>query len=144
MEQPSRRRFLQGTAALAGAAALPSGRALAQPKPARYRRYNVADPRGAKMLESYKKAVFAMLDLPPEDPRNWYRNVLAHTLDCPHGNWWFLPWHRGYLGWFERVCRELSGDPDFALPYWDWTASPSLPAGMFDGVLDPRHDKFVD
>jgi tyrosinase len=58
-----------------------------------------------------------MLALPPEDPRNWYRHALVHTIDCPHGNWWFLPWHRGYLGWFEQICRELSNDPAFALPY---------------------------
>ena len=46
-----------------------------------------------------------MLGLPATDPRNWYRYALIHALDCPHGNWWFLPWHRGYLGWFERICR---------------------------------------
>jgi hypothetical protein len=21
----------------------------------------------------------------------------------------------------QQICRELSGDPHFALPYWDWT-----------------------
>ncbi len=85
-----------------------------------------------------------MLKLPPTDPRNWYRNAFIHELDCPHGNWWFLPWHRGYLGWFERTCRELSGDPDFALPYWDWTANPTLPAVFAeDSVLNPANLAFI-
>jgi tyrosinase len=97
---------------------------------------------GARMLDSYARAVHAMLALPPEDPRNWYRQALIHTLDCAHGNWWFLPWHRGYLGWFEQICRELSGDPAFALPYWDWSAEPRIPAGMFNGVLDPNHSAY--
>jgi hypothetical protein len=26
-----------------------------------------------------------------------------------------------YLYFFERVLRKASGDPDFALPYWDYT-----------------------
>ena len=47
--------------------------------------------------------------LPPTDPRNWYRQAIIHLLDCPHANWWFLPWHRGYLLHFEEICRQLSG-----------------------------------
>ena len=65
-----------------------------------------------------------------------------HLLDCPHGNWWFLVWHRGYLGWFEKTCRELSKDQDFALPYWDWTADPRIPASFFEGVLDPLNPAY--
>jgi tyrosinase len=68
---------------------------------------------------------------------------MVHTLDCPHGNWWLLPWHRGYLGWFEQICRELSGDPHFALPYWDWTTEQRVPSGMFDDVLDPNHPAYI-
>lgn len=112
-------------------------------KGARYRRPNASSKMGARMLKSYARAVRAMLALPPEDPRNWYRHAIIHTMDCPHGNWWFLPWHRGYLGWFEQICRELSRDPQFAMPYWDWTAEPKIPAGMFDDVLDPNHSAYI-
>ena len=80
-----------------------------------------------------------MLALPPSDPRNWYRQALVHLLDCPHANWWFLPWHRGYLLHFEETCRQLSGDADFALPYWDWTSHPRVPDALFDDVLTPTH-----
>jgi hypothetical protein len=118
----SRRTFLKAAAATTaaiGASALPFG-AQAQGK-AKYRRLNVLNPEAKHTIESYKRAIARMLKLPPEDPRNWYRIALTHTMDCPHGNWWFLVWHRGYIGWFEQICRELSGDPGFAPPYWDWT-----------------------
>lgn len=139
---PSRRTLLKTTGLALGAGMLPLGAPFAQTaaRAARYRRYNVSGSKmGARMLASYARAVRAMLALPPEDPRNWYRIAMVHTLDCPHGNWWLLPWHRGYLGWFEQICRELSGDPQFALPYWDWTAEQQVPSGMFNDVLDPTN-----
>lgn len=44
---------------------------------------------------------------------------------CEHGRPapYFLPWHRMYLYWFERTLRKASGDPNFALPYWDYTSA---------------------
>jgi tyrosinase len=32
----------------------------------------------------------------------------------------FLPWHRYFLLRLEADLAEVTGDPDFALPYWDW------------------------
>jgi tyrosinase len=140
----SRRAALKTAGFALGAGMLPfGGMAVAGAKHPRYRRCNVNGKHGKRMLKSYAKAVRAMLALPPEDPRNWYRQAIIHTLDCPHGNWWFLPWHRGYLGWFEQICRELSGDPQFALPYWDWTTDQQVPDGMFDDVLDPNHPAYL-
>ncbi len=149
----SRRQFLKATGiaittASLGTAVLPVGSVLAQGS-AKYQRLNVSDPNASHVLNSYKKAIRAMLKLPPTDPRNWYRVALTHTLDCPHGNWWFLPWHRGYIGWFEQICRELSGDPSFALPYWDWTQNldptrrPSVPLVMFEDVLTPTNPAYI-
>ena len=83
---------------------------------AKYTRYNVMSPNGQKMLASYAKGVEAMLKLPADDPRNWFRNAFIHLMDCPHGNWWFYVWHRGYLGYFEQTIRKPSGDANFALP----------------------------
>jgi len=137
----NRRQVLAGTAAAALAGAWPRAAAAA---PAKFRRYEITDPKlPANIIPSYKKAVEAMLHLPPSDPRNWYRQALIHVFDCPHHNWWFLPWHRGYIGWFERICRDLSGDHDFTLPYWDWTKKPSVPMAMFSGVLDPSNKAFL-
>jgi tyrosinase len=81
-------------------------------------------------LESYRKAVKAMKALPASDPRSWVAQANIHQNFCPHGNWYFLPWHRAYLVAFERICQDLSGDPDFGLPYWDWTSNRQLPAAF--------------
>ena len=137
----SRRGFLGSSAAMLGASALTSG-VLAQG--AKFRRWEITDPAmPAGVLTSYKAGISKMLSLPPTDPRNWYRNALVHLFDCPHGNWWFLVWHRAYLGWLEATLRDLSGDPEFALPYWDWAKTPRVPAAMFDGVLDPNDGAFI-
>jgi hypothetical protein len=95
------------------------------------------------MLDSYKKGIREMLNRPATDPRNWYRNAFLHVFDCPHQNWWFLAWHRAYIGWLEATIREFSGDTEFALPYWDWTKTPRVPAAMFDDVLDPNNAAFI-
>lgn len=149
----SRREFLKTTAAAAttiGAATLPFGKLYAQGT-AKYRRLNISSPEAKRTIASYKRAIRAMLALPPSDPRNWYRIALTHTMDCPHGNWWFLVWHRGFIGWFEQICRELSGDPAFALPYWDWTENtdprkpfqPGVPAVMFEDLLTPADPIYI-
>jgi len=93
------------------------------------------------VIEAYKNAVTAMKGLPSTDPRNWTNQASIHLNHCPHQNWWFLPWHRAYLLYFERICRKLSGYNDFALPYWNWTTSPSIPApfwGNGNPLLDSR------
>jgi tyrosinase len=43
----------------------------------------------------------------------------------------------------EAIIREFSGDMEFALPYWDWTKTPRVPAGMFDDVLGPNNAAFI-
>jgi tyrosinase len=135
----TRRDFLVTAAVAAGAAALPFGPARAA---AKYTRYNVTSPEGQKMLASYAKGVEAMLKLPADHPQNWFRNAFIHLMDCPHGNWWFYVWHRGYLGNFERTIRALSGDDTFTIPYWDWTELPQIPDSMFDGALTPTDKAF--
>ena len=57
-------------------------------------------------LAAYARAVAAMKALPASDPRNWNRFADIHRNFCPHGNWYFLPWHRAYLASFERVVRD--------------------------------------
>ena len=42
----------------------------------------------------------------------------------------FLPWHRMFVYFFEDIVREVSGRPDFALPYWDYTSSDPLKRGI--------------
>jgi tyrosinase len=87
------------------------------------------------ILEAYRSAITQMKALPMSDPRNWTRQAQIHNNFCPHGNWLFLPWHRAYLLYFERICRKLSGMADFALPYWNWSTTPSIPAPFWSGAL---------
>jgi tyrosinase len=83
------------------------------------------------ILVSYRAAVTAMKGLPASDRRNWQRQAEIHLNFCPHGNWLFLPWHRAYLHFFEEICRELSGNNGFALPYWNWQKDKSIPAALW-------------
>ena len=41
---------------------------------------------------------------------------------CPHGTLDFLPWHRVYLFFFERIIENVVGEP-FAIPYWNYLDS---------------------
>jgi tyrosinase len=141
----TRRSFLKTSlAAAAGTASLPklTSYAFTRPQKAKYIRYNVLSEGGKRALQSYTKGILAMLNLPASHPQNWFRNAFIHLMDCPHGNWWFYPWHRGYTGYFEETIRNLSGDTSFALPYWDWTVTPEIPQVMFDYVLTPTDKAF--
>jgi tyrosinase len=94
----------------------------------------ISDP----ILVSYRTAVAAMKALPASDPRNWTNVANIHQNGCPHGNWFFLPWHRAYLYYFERLIRQFSGNNNFALPYWNWTVNPQIPAAFWQN--DSLHD----
>jgi len=124
----NRRTLLTQGAALAAAAALPSE---ASAQAAVLQRSNVSSlAPNHPILVSYRAAITAMKALPSSDPRNWTRQAQIHQNRCPHGNWFFLPWHRAYLLAFERICRQLSNNANFVLPYWDWTGNPQLPAAF--------------
>lgn len=107
-------------------------------------RYDVNSNNGQDMLDIMEEGITEMLKLPPSDPRNWFRYAFTHQIDCPHSNWWFYPWHRGYIGHFESIIRELTRGNDFALPYWDWTSNPVFPHSMFYGNLTPSNDAYLD
>jgi tyrosinase len=95
-------------------------------------------------LQAYRDAVKAMKALPASDARNWTKQAEIHNNFCPHRNWFFLPWHRAYLVAFERICRQLSGKKDFALPYWDWTGDPQLPAAFADPNYNGQPNPLFD
>ncbi len=44
---------------------------------------------------------------------------------CQHFSWFFLPWHRWYLLYFEQIVAativDLGGPADWALPYWNYS-----------------------
>lgn len=129
----TRRDFLAGAGAAAFVAYQPLRAQGATPRS----RESAHSSRSQSAMASYRRAVRNMLERPPSDPLNWYRQALVHILDCPHDNWWFLPWHRGYLHRFEQICAVASADVGFALPFWDWTLNPTLPLDFFDEDLSP-------
>lgn len=51
---------------------------------------------------------------------------------CQHASWFFLPWHRMYLYYFEQIVADtivkLGGPAGWALPFWDYNASPAARA----------------
>jgi polyphenol oxidase len=82
-------------------------------------------------IDKLKAAFQALRALPNTDPRSWIRQANVHCWYCGgglnsnageeiHGGWWFFPWHRCYLYFFERILGSLVGDNTLALPYWDW------------------------
>jgi len=123
----NRRNFLATSAAFTGSMLVLAGNHQASATPSQ-RKSIVSMPSDAPDITSYQRAVSIMQNkLSANDKRNWNRQAEIHAQWCPHTNWWFLPWHRVYLHYFEQICRDVLQDADFALPYWDWTRYPYLP-----------------
>src|SRR3954452_14636098 len=88
---------------------------------------------GSSDLVSYGNAITAMKALPASNPLSWSYQAAIHGVlpptpnpawnTCEHGSLEFLSWHRMYLYWFERIIRKKSGDPNFALPFWNYESS---------------------
>lgn len=87
----------------------------------------------------YRAAVAAMKALPNSDPRSWFAQAAIHGTAgvgfnlCHHGTQHFFSWHRAYLFYFERICQKLTGEPTFALPYWNWNQNPDVHPAFLDG-----------
>lgn len=73
-------------------------------------------------------------------PHGQYRGPYKY---CPHGDWYFLPWHRAYMMMYENAARTLTGNDDFAIPYWDWTEQRTMPEAfadpMYKGKANPLY-----
>lgn len=101
---------------------------------------------GRATIEAYRTGVKAMMAKPYSDVTSWRFQAAIHLpnpadasdfaalpvelqlyLDranlCQHRNLRFLPWHRMYVYFFERIVRKASGKADFMLPYWNYTDS---------------------
>jgi tyrosinase len=96
-----------------------------QSRPTRRNIQNLAltDP----VITTYKNAVNIMKGMPASSPLSWEGQAQIHYRSCIHRNWLWLPWHRVYLVYLERIIRKLTGDNAFALPYWNWTTHPAVP-----------------
>jgi hypothetical protein len=113
---------------------------------------------------AYATAVQVMQARPASDPTSWSYQAAIHATfatppagaswnDCQHQSWFFLPWHRMYLYFFERILRtavtDAGGPADFALPYWNYDTpfpgntlppafrAPTLPDGTANPLFVP-------
>lgn len=68
----------------------------------------------------------------PGDSRSWAFWAQVHANWCPHHDPYFMMWHRGYLAFFERQLRVVSGNPRLTLPYWDYYQDPVIPPEFTD------------
>ncbi|GMJ14355.1 hypothetical protein HRI_005104700 [Hibiscus trionum] len=105
-------------------------------------------------LIKFELAMERMRALPKDDPRSFFQQARVHCAYCNeayfqkepprdepdqklkvHFSWLFFPFHRMYLYFYEKILGELIGEPDFAMPFWNWDS----PCGMtMPGIyLDP-------
>jgi len=81
----------------------------------------------ARLRLAYQR-LRALTTSDPGDPRGWLQQAHVHCWQCGgsgpdsniHGSWTFLPWHRAYLYFHERILCKLLNDNSFRLPYWSW------------------------
>ncbi|MFC5473551.1 tyrosinase family protein [Paraherbaspirillum soli] len=105
------------------------------------------------ILVWYAKAVAEMQSRPINDPTSWRYQAAIHEYirdsdpyatvadklpsdrqrfwnQCQHSTWFFLPWHRMYLLYFEQIVaaavEKLGGPKDWALPYWNYSEYRSI------------------
>jgi tyrosinase len=60
----------------------------------------------------------------------WHRQSFLCPIMAAHMSSAFLPWHREFLLLFEDALRQVSGNPNITIPYWDWT-DPNSTAAVF-------------
>jgi hypothetical protein len=93
------------------------------------------------LIASLRQGIATMKSRPSSNPTSWIFQANIHGTfappqpawnECQHGSFLFLSWHRMYLYWLERILRAASGNPNLALPYWNWTnaAQRALPVAF--------------
>lgn len=114
-------------------------------------------------IKNYSKAISRMKNLKLTDPRNFYQQANVHCVYCDegytqsgypgtkidvHASWFFFPWHRMYLYFFERICQNMLDDDSFTLPFWQWDDESGMKipplyndskSSLYDCLRDPNH-----
>ena len=58
------------------------------------------------------------------------------ALNRPHMGPQLLPWHRELLARLEQDLREVLGDPEYTIPYWDWSSPAAAAAFSVEDLGD--------
>ena len=128
----ARRIFLQKSALAIGAAALPKWAAFAATS-TQYTRVEWQNFKNTSHYSSLLNAISAMrANTNASDKNSWSYWSNAHYNYCPHGIPYFLAWHRGFLYYFEKQLRTISGDSNLVLPYWNYYSYAQMPAEFTD------------
>jgi tyrosinase len=104
----------------------------------------------------YARAVADMKSRTTTDPTSWIYQAAIHETardpnplprfwtQCQHSSWFFLPWHRMYLFYFEQIVATtiatLGGPADWSLPYWNYsdptnTDATKLPPAFYASTM---------
>ena len=110
------------------------------------------------IVQAYQQGVSVMKTRAADDPTSWTYQANIHGVNmvtmppatwpagapfatCEHRTIFFLSWHRVYVYFFERIVWAASGNPDFALPYWDYgVAGQSALPPPFRDAASPLFD----
>ena len=128
------------------------------------------------ITRAFGLAVGEMQSRDASDPTSWQYQAEIHGVadggqpdqfrgQCQHNSWFFLPWHRLYLHWFEQtVLAAVQAHPDiddetkaaWALPYWNYgpggerATLPEAfrqendPDGNPNPLFDPTRNSFIN
>lgn len=77
-----------------------------------------------------------------------WKSLNGTTLNAAHMGPAFLPWHRKFILDFENALRKNMNNPEFGLPYYDWTdglgaASPVWGNDLMGGAGSPVTGPFA-
>jgi len=115
-----------------------------------YVRKEIHSPAAQRDVYALNIAIDSMKKLDCTNPLSWYYQGATHWIPdsigtnplCPsyqtkadvlpewdkcthtkegHEKIHFLVWHRMYIWHFEKIVRKISGEKEFALPYWGYT-----------------------
>jgi len=90
--------------------------------------------KGANRSQSAQEKTAELNNIYGSTPSPW-RSLAVEMWDTCHAHGpnmeerFFLPWHRMYVFFFERLIRSVT-DPSFTLPYWNYSVS-----GATHGIL---------
>ena len=113
-------------------------------EPARVRKsfYDLTDDELKNLCRSVG---YMRKNIPLNSPLQWEVYAKIHAYHCTleegassefpqvHWSWHFLPWHRGYIYFLERILDNILKQKfgwngvSFAYPYWDWINHQEMP-----------------
>jgi tyrosinase len=74
----------------------------------------------------------------PNAPFRALAQQMWNTCQAHHGENedFFLPWHRMFVFYFEQIVRQVSDEPSFTLPYWNYSnpEQSALPPEFLDNT----------